>query len=95
MLAKKKKEAEVLRDAARGSVTETQAWLDELNSQIVAERADLNEVIGSDIAVYQGIALDAVALALDVSVPGQAFVRRAACTAGKKLGEVYATYGVL
>jgi hypothetical protein len=82
-------EAQKLYDAAKASVSETQGYLTTLGDDITAERAALNEVIASDISLYTGIALDAAALALDVSVPSSALVRRTACNAAKKATNVY------
>lgn len=84
-LQSKLREAELLLETAKDSASETQSFLDDFNAKIVAERAALNEDIASDVALYTGIAVDSVALILDVSVPGSALVRRAACVAGKKL----------
>lgn len=88
-LQQRLREAEALFGTAKENVTETQEYLDTLGTDILAEREALNEVIASDINLYTGIALDAVALALDVSSPGSALVRRTACVAAKKATNVY------
>lgn len=84
-LKSKLREAEILLESAKTSAAEAQAYLDEQNGKIEAERRALNEDIASDTALYTGIAVDSLALALDVSVPSSALVRRAACVAGKKM----------
>jgi hypothetical protein len=84
-LQSKLNEEQKLLETAKESAAEAQAFLDDFNSQIMAERQALNTDIASDVALYTGITVDAVALILDVSVPGSALVRRAACVAGKKL----------
>lgn len=82
-------EAQVLFDAAKNSVTETQGYLETVNTNIIAERLALNEVTATDISLYTGIVMDAASLALDVAVPSSALVRRTACNLGKKAANVY------